>query len=63
MSSWLNRVFHDDVLLMVFLCASCFLGESAMANSVLLNVVIKGCGVKCGPAALTHLEFQIELSC
>lgn len=63
MSSWLSRVFHGNVLLVIFLCPSCFLGESAMTNSVLLNAVIKACGVKCGPAALTRLEFQTELSC
>lgn len=34
-----------------------------MTNSLLLNVAIKACGVKWGPAALTRLEFQIELSC
>lgn len=63
MSSWLSRVFHDNVLLVVFLCPVCFLRGFAMTESVLLNVVIKVCGVKCGPAALTRLEFQIELSC
>lgn len=62
MSSWLSRVSRDNVLLVVFLCPSCFLGESAVTSSVLLNVVIKACGVKCGPAALTRLEFQIELN-
>lgn len=41
MSSWLSRVFDDNVLLVIFLCPFCFLEESAMSNSVLLNVVIK----------------------
>lgn len=41
MSSWLSRVFDDSVLLVIFLCLFCFLEESAMTNSVLLNVVIK----------------------
>lgn len=63
MSSWLSRVFQDSVLLLTFLCPSCFLGESAMTNSVLLNAVIRACGVKCGPAALTRLEIQMDLSC
>ena len=41
MSSCLSRVFDDSVLLVIFLCPFCFLEESAMTNSVLLNVVTK----------------------
>lgn len=61
MSTWLSRMFQDNVLLVIFLCPSCFLGESAMTNSVLLNVVIRACGVKCGPATLTRLEIQTQV--